>query len=142
MRLPALGAVLLLAACQPTPPAAAPALPGPSSIVFSQDAVGPRSLAGGAVVLDPGAPCPGSEVRVVGAGLPAGEVAITAPGPLAIGPVPVRADGSFDQRLRLPAESRGGDLTVRQGAASTSFSLPACRFTPSPGASRLPAYVP
>ena len=111
-------------------------------IVFSEDAVGPRSLADGAVVLDPGAPCPGSEVRVVGAGLPAGDVAITAPGSVAIGPVPVRADGSFDQRLRLPADSRGGDLTVRHGEASTSFTLPACRLTPAPGASRLPVYVP
>lgn len=138
-RLVAPALALLLVACTP---AAAPTPPTQTSAAFllSEDAAGPTALAGGAVVLDPGNACPGNSLRLVGAGLPPGEVTIDANGQ-AIGPLSVRPDGSFEQRLTL-AGPAGGAILVRHGGAVARFPLPTCTPWPTPSGSRLPTFTP
>ena len=130
--------LLCLSACQAAagPEAPAPVGPTPGAIRFSSAAVGPVSLAGGAVVADPGVLCPGASVRVVGAGLPAGQVvlSLTPGGGPASGPLAIRADGSFDATVPLPSLAPGSryEIGVALGEARAALPLAAC--TPGPTA--------
>lgn len=100
--------------------------------------MGPVSLAGGAVVVDPGVLCPAASLRIVGAGLPPGGVGITVTPPgVAIGDPPtIRPDGSFDRTLPMPALPPGSrlEVVVSHGDARAVVPLVACTpASPVPG---------
>ncbi len=137
----ALPLFLLLAACQ-APPAPAPAPsagPTPGAIRFSTAAVGPTSLTGGAVVVDPGVLCPAGTLRIVGAGLPPGRVGImlSPPGQADADPPEIRPDGSFDRTLPFPSLPPGTqrlEVVVTLGEARAVVPLAVCTpASPVPG---------